>query len=123
MESTSTQLPLPQTHCAACGYCLNGLPSRGRCPECAEPYDNETLILSGWPPERLRPDPTAMVFSVAAMMLAITFWFSAALGVILFFSLFLPMNWKAMGWKSIGGFFLFLAGYAAAGMILFSFSR
>jgi hypothetical protein len=41
-------LPLRTTHCSECGYCLTGLPERGRCPECGFEYTPDKLVLHGW---------------------------------------------------------------------------
>ena len=36
----------PTETCRACGYALRGLPSRGHCPECGEPYPPEKSFLA-----------------------------------------------------------------------------
>lgn len=33
--------------CPQCGYCLDGLPDRGFCPECGLPYSPDLLVLYG----------------------------------------------------------------------------
>jgi hypothetical protein len=35
------------TLCTRCGYALQGLPSRGRCPECGRAYSPDVLVLFG----------------------------------------------------------------------------
>src|SRR5437016_2378562 len=35
---------VPLTHCLECGYSLEGLPARSRCPECGFEYDEHTRI-------------------------------------------------------------------------------
>jgi hypothetical protein len=35
------------TLCTRCGYALQGLPSRGRCPECGREYSPDVLVLYG----------------------------------------------------------------------------
>jgi len=40
--------PLRLGHCMGCGYALQGLPDVGKCPECGQTYDQETVVLHGW---------------------------------------------------------------------------
>jgi hypothetical protein len=53
-------LPDPQwsqsaSVCIACGYSLQGLPTRGQCPECGAGYEDFQLVLYGVPRATHRP--------------------------------------------------------------------
>ncbi len=37
------RLPNTEYCCEQCGYCLDGLARRGRCPECGTPFDHRNL--------------------------------------------------------------------------------
>ena len=43
--------PIDVPPCPSCGYDLTGLPQRGRCPECGEPFDQARLT------RRVQADP------------------------------------------------------------------
>ena len=35
-------------YCGQCGYCLEGLPGEGLCPECGAPHRTAQIIIAGW---------------------------------------------------------------------------
>lgn len=39
---------LSASHCADCGYSLEGLPREGKCPECGRLYGDHLIVLHGW---------------------------------------------------------------------------
>ncbi len=43
-----TQSTMRLTRCPACGYDIEGLPPRHRCPECGFVYDERMFLLEGW---------------------------------------------------------------------------
>ena len=64
-------LPLAGVRCGACGYCLHGLPSAGRCPECGTGYHADSFGYTRSPNygELLLPAvPLALLYAFALIL-------------------------------------------------------
>lgn len=83
--------------CAACGYSLLGLPAEGRCPECAEEYDQSMIVLHGGDSRadadlaEGRVDRTLVRDGIGLAVMVVLFWWIWTAGE-------RSMYWWLIGW-------------------------